>query len=48
MAKDNCKKWKKNYALTEKKLDLAPGVNFINILRTTFTFVDPKSLKKYS
>ncbi len=35
----------KNYALTEKKLDLAPGVNFINVLHTTFTLVDPKSVK---
>jgi len=25
-----------------------PRVNFINILRTAFTLVDPKSVKKYS
>jgi len=27
---------------------LTPGVNFINILRTSFTLVDPKSVKKHS
>jgi len=26
---------------------LAPGVNFINILRTAFTLVDPESIKRY-
>jgi hypothetical protein len=25
----------------------APGVNFINILRTAFTLADPESVKRY-
>jgi len=28
-------------------MKLTPGLNFINILRTTFTFADPKSAKRF-
>jgi len=33
-------------AAVEMLVKLTPGLNFINVLRTAFTLVDPKSIKK--
>jgi len=33
--------------LGQKRLINTPGLNFINVLHTAFTRVDPKSVKRY-
>ncbi len=47
MAKLICKKRKKVLAKKNRLVGLAPGLNFINVLRTTFKLADPQSVKRY-
>ncbi len=34
-------------AVLRTLMKLSPGVDFINVIRTAFTLVDPKSVKRY-
>ncbi len=45
---DSIEKLKKQKMKARIDQNLLPGVNFINVLCSAFTLVEPKSVKKYS